>query len=144
MLAILVSTLFHLRFSRITMQEQLQKSLGLEVHTIIKMFEREHVLKLNRVKTNMDVAHAVFHSRPLEIFPETITTEAVNQLTGQTNAVTLNRWTWGGSDLHFRHELVDSLRNLFGGTVTLQTFFQKPDAKTPSHSFRMPLKTRWL
>ncbi len=124
-LAIGVSTLYHIRFSRITMEEQLQESLLLEVRTLVRMFERERSLMLDRVKTNLEVAHAVFHSRPLRKLPGYLEMEATNQISRSSHPVKVQKWAWGKDNLHDDHSLVDSLQALFGGTVTI---FQKIDS----------------
>lgn len=124
-LSILVSTLYHIRISRITMLEQLEQNLRLEVNTLVSMFERERSLKLDRVKTNLAVAHAVFHSMPLNELPAEIQMDVTHQITKNTHTVRLKKWIWGGDILHESHLLVDSLKNMFGGTVTV---FQKADS----------------
>ena len=124
-LSILLSTLYHIRISRITMLEQLEQNLRLEVNTLISMFERERSLKLDRVKTNLDVAHAVFHSMPLTELSSEIQMEVTHQITRNTHSVRLKEWKWGSAILHESYTLVDSLKNMFGGTVTV---FQKSDS----------------
>jgi len=124
-LSILLSTLYHIRISRITMQEQLEQNLRLEVNTLVSMFERERSLKLDRVKTNLAVAHAVFHSMPLTELSEEKQMEVTHQITRNTHSVRLKEWKWGSVILHESHALVDSLKNMFGGTVTV---FQKSDS----------------
>ena len=80
-LAILVSTLYHIRISGITIQEQLEQNLRLEVNTLVRMFERERSLKMDRVKTNLAVAHAVFHSMPLTEISAEKQMEVIHQIT---------------------------------------------------------------
>jgi len=124
-LAILVSTLYHIRISGITIQEQLEQNLRLEVNTLVRMFERERSLKMDRVKTNLAVAHAVFHSMPLTEISAEKQMEVIHQITKKTHTVRLKQWKLGDEILHESYSLVDSLKTLFGGTVTI---FQKSDS----------------
>ncbi len=56
----MMKTFFN-RISIRAMNYELEQSLALEVHTIIKMFEGERDLKIDQVNTNMRVAMERFY-----------------------------------------------------------------------------------
>ena len=118
-------TLWFVRSSISTFNQQLETTLQLEVKTISKMFERERVLKLENVESNLRVANNQFYDSPLQILEESVTAEVENQDTGEKHMATLNQWVHDGHLLHESHAFVDGLADLIGGTVTI---FQQVDS----------------
>ncbi len=88
------------------------------------MFEREHALKLENVKRNLNIAKIALSNSDLEIGSDGFKKEVINQNTSETKEVLLNKWYLNGELLYGNTDFVDSLKNLLGGTVTI---FQKTD-----------------
>lgn len=126
MIAILIVTLISIGNSRRNIINSSEKALSQEVNLLVKMFQRERELKLDKVITGLDVAHSIFYSKPFKILPDTISILVENQITKQKHIATLNRWVWGNRILYKNNAFVDSVRYiLHGGTVTI---FQKTDS----------------
>jgi signal transduction histidine kinase len=103
----------------------IESNLELEVRTIKKMFERESMLKLNKVETNLKVANHFFYRYDLKVLNDSFEIEVENQQTGVTHKATITRWNHNGVDLYESTIFVDSLYNLLEGTITL---FQRIDS----------------
>lgn len=104
---------------------QMVNSLELEVSTISKMFERENILKLEKVKSNLKVANSLFNHHKLEISTKKVSIITENQNTGQIHQAEIKKWLYNNSELYKDTIFVDSLQNLLGGTITI---FQKIDS----------------
>ncbi len=89
------------------------------------MFERERVLKLENVESNLRVANNQFYASPLHVLEDPIRTEVENQDTGEKHMTTLEQWVHDGELFHESNEFVDGLAELIGGTVTI---FQQIDS----------------
>jgi len=100
-------------------------TLELEVNTIFKMFERENLLKLEKVKSNLKVANSLFNHHKLEISSQKKTIITENQNTGRKHETTINKWFYNNTDLYNDTAFVDSLQSMLGGTITI---FQKIDS----------------
>ena len=124
-LAIALVTVILTRVSIKAMNQELEQSLGLEVKTIIKMFERERDLKVDQVKTHMRVAHDLFYREKFRISGQQVEWEIMNQITRMKHSVSLARWYLGEEELHSNTDWVDRGQSLFGGTVTI---FQLADS----------------
>jgi len=107
-----------------TFNEQIRNNLELEIKTISKMFERESILKLEKVQTNLRVAHDYFYQSPLKILDETSSLEVENQESGNQNQVKLQKWVYRNQELLNNTGFVDQLEGIIGGTVTI---FQRSD-----------------
>ena len=104
---------------------QFEKTLVLEVETISKMFERERILKLENVQSNLKVASDLFNSGKLDILDKDLPILVENQNTGNTHNTFIKRWLYNNEDLYNSTIFVDSMQALFGGTITI---FQKIDS----------------
>lgn len=124
-LAILIITIQSISNSKEGIYDSLEKSLTLEVETIIKMFEREKSLKLEKVKTHLKFAHDYFYSSPLTTGTDSIEIEAQNQETGQSNKIWIKDWKLNNLPVHKNFSFVDKIKDLTGGTATI---FQKIDS----------------
>ncbi len=124
-LAVLFITLLSIQFIRENIYEQLGQNISLEVHTISKMFEREKVLKLEQVKTNLNVIEENFKKADFSISNKKLQINAINQITNNTVKVKLNNWQIDGKDLLNNYEFVDNIQKLTGSTATI---FQKIDS----------------
>lgn len=122
---IAVATMLFINSSIKTFNLQIENNLELEVKTITKMFERERQLKLEKVKTNLKVAHSLFYNEALKIAGEKINVQAINQENNATHAVQINEWLLNDRSLTNNFIFVDSIKNLLGGTATI---FQKIDS----------------
>lgn len=122
---IAVATMLFINSSIKTFNQQIENNLELEVKTITKMFERERQLKLEKVKTNLKVAHSLFYSETLEIVNQKMDVQAINQENSLVHNVQINKWLLNGATLKDNFVFVDSIKNLLGGTATI---FQKIDS----------------
>ena len=108
-----------------TFNAQMEKNLELEVMTISKMFERESILKLKNVQTNLKVANQQFYEYPLEILKESILIDVENQKTGQKHKASIHKWKHNHVNLYGNNEFVDKSQEIIGGTISI---FQKIDS----------------
>ncbi len=122
---ITVATILFINSSIKTFNHQTETNLELEVKTIAKMFERERQLKLEKVKTNLKVAHNHFYSHHLEIVNKEIEVLAINQESKNKYNARIKTWLLDQVALHENFSFVDSIRSLLGGTATI---FQKVDS----------------
>lgn len=124
-LIISIATILFINSSIKAFNKQLEDSLALEVETITKMFERERELKLEKVTTNLKVAHNLFNDRSFRV--EKLTTEilATNQTNQKQHTVDVYNWYLDDNLLSENNLFVDSVKNLLGGTATI---FQKIDS----------------
>ncbi|MBU1013413.1 MAG: Cache 3/Cache 2 fusion domain-containing protein [Bacteroidetes bacterium] len=122
---IAVATLLFINSSIKTFNLQIENNLELEVKTITKMFERERQLKLEKVKTNLKVAHSLFYNETFKITGDKISVHAINQENGSVHNALINKWLLNGELLNNNFVFVDSIKNLLGGTATI---FQKIDS----------------
>ncbi len=118
-------TLWFVNRSIRSFNDQISSSLALEVQTIAKMFERENILKLEKVQTNLRVANIQFFAKPLVVYDDSITIEVENQRTNQRHEAVLPVWVHGGERLYGHHAFVDFMEEVIGGTITV---FQKIDS----------------
>lgn len=124
-LVVVIATIWFVSTSIKTINEQIESNLELEVKTISKMFERESMLKLKNVQTNLKVASHHFYSHKLSIQNRTIDIEVENQKNGLRHIAKVNVWRHNNHDLYGSNHFVDSLSRLLGGTVSV---FQKIDS----------------
>ncbi|MGE0089884.1 MAG: Cache 3/Cache 2 fusion domain-containing protein [Bacteroidales bacterium] len=108
-----------------TFNAHIEKSLELKVTTISKMFERESILKLKNVQTNLKVINHLFYSYPLDILDEKIEIDVENQKSGQKHKAFIRRWKHNNTDLYDNSFFVDKSFELIGGTISV---FQKIDS----------------
>jgi len=100
-------------------------NLELEVNTISKMFERESVLKLEKVQNNLKVAHSYFFQYPLILTSDTIHQVVENQKTNIKHEAVLNKWYHNNKLINLNNDFVDSLESVIGGTISV---FQRIDS----------------
>jgi len=124
-LVVVIATIWFVSTSINSINEQIESNLELEVKTISKMFERESMLKLKNVQTNLKVASHHFYSHKLSILKRTIDIEVENQRNGLKHMAKVNVWRHNNHDLYGSNDFVDSLTMLLGGTVSI---FQKIDS----------------
>ncbi len=124
-IVIAVATILFINSSIKTFNLQTENNLKLEVKTIAKMFERERQLKLEKVKTNLKVAHNLFYSHTLKITNKKHDLQAINQENKGAHEVKINDWLLNDQSLNNNYSLVDSIKSLLGGTATI---FQKIDS----------------
>jgi len=122
---VIVITVFFVNKSINIIESQILNNLELEVQTIEKMFEREAAFKLEKVKSNLKVASAVFNSSDFRIGNEVHDVDVKNQISGESHKTKLRNWKIANRELFGDEVFVDSLKNLFGGTITI---FQKIDS----------------
>ncbi len=124
-LAVSVLTFLSIRIAQQEINHSIEKSLQLEVETIIKMFERERALKLDIVKKDLKVAHNLFYADDLQILASKISMEVTNQITHYKHIAHLNRWYLNNQTLINNFGFVDKAYSLTEGTITV---FQKIDS----------------
>lgn len=105
--------------------QQIETNQLLEVKTIYKMFERESILKLDKVQGNLKVASHLFYQNKLNITPKTKILEVENQESGVKHHAKIRSWIHNGYDLTSSNSFVDSMQVILGGTISI---FQKIDS----------------
>ena len=123
--AIIIFTFFLVNISRESIYQIAENDMLLEVSTIKKMFERERDLKLEKVVTDLKVAHMIFYDKKLEFSNEILSIEVVNQFTHSTHKTNIKQILWGGEQIFNSNHFPDETFELFGGTTTI---FQKIDS----------------
>ncbi len=98
------------------------KNLVMETNTVMKMLERESILKQEKVKTYIKVVHELFYDKSFDITQQTFQVNALNQNTQENKILTLNQWKWNGEPLYNQTTFIDHVHSITGGTITL---FQK-------------------
>ena len=122
--AIALITIVLVSKSKQEIYNQSEKNMRLEVNTIRYMFERERELKLEKVKTNLKVAHELFFRNPISFSDKEIQVEAINQHTLDTSMVTIAAMMRNNNLVYKSTEFPEETHQLFGGTTTI---FQKTD-----------------
>lgn len=123
---VFISTLWNVTRARRDFNDRLINTLELEVETITKMFERERILKLEKVQTNLKVAKIQFFSKQLRISSDkTISFQAENQQTNTFHRATVPLWIYDGEPLFGSTAFVDFMEDVVGGSITV---FQKIDS----------------
>ncbi len=122
---VVITTVLFLNSSIRSFNDQLINSLEVEVQTITKMFERESILKLEKVQTNLKVANIQFFSKPLHVTDRVITEEVENQQTNERHETVLPVWVRDGEPLYNDHDFVDFMEGVIGGSITV---FQRIDS----------------
>jgi len=123
-ISISLITIYSVHKLRTTIYSDIERNLIQQVQSIEKMFERERDLKLDKVKSDLKVAHRLFYDAHFEMSENTFSIAITNQLTGQISNATINQWELNGNKLMQKHEFVDAVNALVGGTSTI---FQKVD-----------------
>lgn len=123
--AVVLFTFFLVNISRESIYQVAESDMLLEVTTIKKMFERERELKLEKVITDLKVAHRIFYDKKLEFSNEIITLDVLNQFTHKTHKTNIKQLLWGGEPVLNSNRFPDETYQLFGGTATI---FQKIDS----------------
>ena len=124
-ISVIVITVFSIQKSKREIRVSFQNNLTLEVQTIIKMFEREHALKLEKVKTDLKIANNLFYSQKLKTCGRKRNLTITNQITKQKHETLLNEWSLGNKVIPEDNSFVDKTHKLFGGTTTI---FQRSDS----------------
>lgn len=124
-IAIFVITYLSINTAKNNLDGLIENNLKLEVHNLMKMFEREYALKLEKVKTDLKVAHDYFYTQKFEVGRQELSMPATNQITEYTHEVPVNEWFLDGVLVQNHYGFVDKMQSLFGGTVTI---FQKIDS----------------
>lgn len=123
--AVVLFTTFLINISRESIYEIAENDMLLEVTTIKKMFERERDLKLEKVKTDLKVAHRIFYEQKLELSNNTFNVEATNQFTLNTHTTIIKQFLWSDEPVFNSTRFPEETNDLFGGTTTI---FQKIDS----------------
>lgn len=122
---VIIITIYFVNKSINIFNEQIESNLEQGVQSISKMFDREASLKLDIVKSNLEVTTAAFQASDFEILSNTFDTKIENQNTGNIHLSKLKEWSLNGERVYEDEQFVDSLQNMLGGTVTI---FQKVDS----------------
>ncbi|MEZ5197386.1 MAG: Cache 3/Cache 2 fusion domain-containing protein [Bacteroidales bacterium] len=124
-IAVLFISVYSVHKLRNNIYLSIERNLTMEVNTIIKMFERERDMKLDKVKTDLKVAHEEFFDQNLTIGKDEISIPVINQITLQQHFASIEKWLLGGNEIYNNFEYVDKIQKLVGGTITI---FQKIDS----------------
>ena len=126
MVAILFVSIISINNSKQNVIRLSEETLTKEVDLLLKMFQRERVLKKDKVTTGLNVVHTIFYSRSLEIDIKPDSVQVENQITKKKHKTILKRWLWNNHRLYNNFNFVDSVQKILGGgTVTI---FQKCDS----------------
>jgi PAS domain S-box-containing protein len=118
-LVVALVSIFVIYSSLQSFNSQLKGNLELEVATIKGMLTRDAKLKQQQVNTNLEFAYTAFNQSELKISTDSFLVEITNQLDGKLTETYLKKWILGDTDLFNNYHLVDSLKNIFGGTITI-------------------------
>jgi len=102
-----------------------ENSLHLEIETIKKMFDRERELKLEKVETDLKIAHELFYEEDLKFSNKKISVEAINQITKNSHFVEIPELKLANKIIYNSKAFTDRTHDIFGGTTTI---FQKIDS----------------
>jgi PAS domain S-box-containing protein len=114
-----------IRNSISSIKEQNKENLQHQVQTLSKMFEREHRVKTEKIKSNLYFANHYFYTESIRFSNETYTQDVWNQVSKSTHETTLNKWFRGADLINENNALIDSAIAMFGGTMTI---FQRSDS----------------
>jgi len=123
-IVVALTTFWFVYMSIQSFNNQVKNFLELEVQTITKMFERESILKHQKVQTNLRVASTNFFSHPISVSADSILIEVENQNTLQRQIIEIPRWYRDQRQLFMDTAFVDFIEGLIGGYVTV---FQRFD-----------------
>lgn len=123
--AITVFAILIIGVSRNSIYKVAENDMQLQVKTIKKMFERERQLKLEKVKTDLKVAHHLFYDKKFEISDKKIDLIATNQFSLEKHQARIKSFLHNGKQIYLSDDFPNQCYNIFGGTATI---FQKIDS----------------
>ncbi|PLX11688.1 MAG: hypothetical protein C0598_07605 [Marinilabiliales bacterium] len=123
--SIVVFAILIIGISRNSIYRNAENDMQLQVKTIKKMFERERQLKMEKVETDLKVAHHLFYDMSFEISKKTINVDAINQFTLNIHSISINKFLRNGLQIYGSKEFPQKCYELIGGTTTI---FQKIDS----------------
>ena len=125
-IVVTAATLLFINRSINAFNEEITKNLQLEIETISKIFEQEFSFNLEKVQTNLRVAHMHFYDLPLEVTNQTYEMEVEDQVSGDKHIACLREWQLDGKPLSENKDFVNNLTNIIiGGTIAI---FQEIDS----------------
>lgn len=104
--------------------DHIRNTLDLEVKTITRMFERESILKSEKVNTNLKVARRIFYEEKLSFSKDSVSIDAENQEDGSIDKVWLKILKRGNKALFQDTSFIYEMSVLFGGTATIFSALQ--------------------
>jgi PAS domain S-box-containing protein len=125
LVAVIFITVFLVNRSKRSIYELVGTSLQLEVETIKKMLERERELKLEKVMTDLKMAHELFYEQTLDFSEQEIKLDAVNQMTRRSHPLSIPTFRLNNQVIYNSRDFTDKTYQLFGITTTI---FQKIDS----------------
>ena len=123
--AVTIFTVFLVSISRESILDITKNNMLLEVSTIKKMFEREKELKLEKVETDLKVAHRIFYQKDLGFSNNYIELDVDNQFTHEIHSTRIREFLMNGEIVLNSSKFTQETFDLFGGTTTI---FQKIDS----------------
>ena len=120
--SIIITNYFSINKTKYAIDRISERNLKLEVKTLQKMFERERTLKLEKVKTDLKIAHELFYQKKFYVGKDRLKMVICKQITKKEDTVFLNKWYCDDNLIQNSNCLVDKSQELFGGTATI---FQK-------------------
>jgi len=124
-LAVTIISTYSTRKLQKNLYSGIERNLAMEVNTIKIMFERERDLKLDKVQTDLKVAHEEFLDQNFNVGALKTQIPVTNQITQEKYTATISQWNLGGAEVYNDFGFVDKIKNLVGGTITI---FQKIDS----------------
>lgn len=123
-IAVMVISVYSVNKLQNNIYSSIERNLTMEVNTIIKMFERERDLKLDKVKRDLKVAHEEFFDQNFKVGKFGFKIDVLNQMTLRSHETIIQSWNFGDTEIYNNFTYVDKINSLVGGTTTI---FQKID-----------------
>lgn len=124
-IAIAIFSIMLVKVSQESIYQLAETDMMVQATTIKKMFERERELKLEKVNTDLKVAHSFFYNKELKLTNNAINVEVTNQFTLEKHNTKIREFTLDDKTLYNSDSFVEDTYQLFGGTTTI---FQKIDS----------------
>ncbi len=124
-ISVLLITIYSVNKLKENISHSIERNLQTEVQTLIKMFERERDLKLDKVKTDLKVAHEEFFDQVFSIDEKKIEINVVNQISLLEHTTMIKQYYLGNAEIYNNFDFVDKINKLVGGTITV---FQRIDS----------------
>ncbi len=124
-IAVVITSIYSVNKLKNNIYLSVERNLTTEVNTINKMLERESALKLEKVRTDLNIVHEIFYSQDFKTGNKQIPVSAINQTNQQIHQDHISSWFLNGKEVYNNFDFVDKIHELVGGTATI---FQKIDS----------------
>ncbi|MCX7696788.1 MAG: Cache 3/Cache 2 fusion domain-containing protein [Bacteroidales bacterium] len=122
---VVFTSLWYYKYTINRSTENLKSDIFLKVKLLDLFFQREALRKQEEVKKSITLFYRTFSSSPIQFTNEKFSITLENQFTGQSIQSKLLKWKIKNRDLIGDTTWIDSLQQLYGGTLTI---FQRFDS----------------